>query len=147
MLRIPLEKSDTFSYFAVFPAHFFEFRCATCLKDREILVQFCYREKLLLHMFPASKAYAKYTAIPFHSEKFTGYFTLILVYLTYSLLPGIDVVGIFHIPTTGVIICQMKKTVLCSPSEGWRTSESLVSLVRYGSTGKYLQRCFYGSMQ
>lgn len=119
-----------FSIFAVFSAHFFEFRCATCLKDRDILVQFCYREKLLLQTFSASKAYARYKAIPFHSEKFTGYFTLILVYLTYSLLPGIDVVDIFNIPTTGVMICQMKKTVLCSSSEEWRTSESLASLMR-----------------
>jgi hypothetical protein len=46
----------------------------------------------------------------------------------YKLLPGKDFVRIIIIRTTGIVIRQMKKTVLRSSSEEWRTLGNLASL-------------------
>ena len=50
----------------------------------------------------------------FRAEKFTSYYTFILVYLTYNLLPGKDVVRNFFISYSGY--CYMSDEKDCSRS-------------------------------
>ena len=67
--------------------------------------------------------------------------------ITYSLAGFCTVVRIEKLCTTCIVKCQMKKTVLRSSSEEWRTSESLASLMRWGSAGKYQIMVFLPSIR
>ena len=53
------------------------------------------------HFYSVECIYEFFKLNFFRSEKITGYLTLILVYLTYNLLPGKDVVRNFFITYNG----------------------------------------------